>query len=131
MLSILELEQIAAARLLDGKVLHSAQRYDGAFYIADYAIELTLKARICKTLQWQGFPDTNKEFERFSSFKVHDLAVLLKLSGKESTVKSRHMAAWSIVAGWKPQARYVRIGSVGEHQAASLLKAVEILVREL
>lgn len=131
MLSILELEQIAAARLLDGKTLHGAQRYDGAFYISGYAIELTLKARICKTLQWNGFPDTNKEFERFSSFRVHDLAVLLKLTGRESIVMTHHVAEWSIVASWKPQARYVRIGSVGEHQANSMLKAVEILVREL
>jgi len=130
-LSILELEQIAAARLRDGKVLHCAQRYDGAFYISGYAIELTLKARICKTLQWDGFPDTNKEFERFSSFRVHDLAVLLKLTGRESIIMTRHVSAWSVVASWKPQARYVRIGAVGEHQATSMLEAVEILVREL
>jgi hypothetical protein len=114
-----------------GKSLHGAQRYDGAFYISGYAVELTLKARICKTLEWQGFPDTNKEFERFSSFRVHDLTVLLKLTGRESVVMTHHVAEWSIVAAWKPQARYVRIGSVGEHQATSMLEAVQILVREL
>ena len=75
-----------------------AQRYDGAFYISGYAVELTLKARICKTLQWNGFPDSNKEFERFSSFRVHDLAVLLKLTGRERMVMTQHAAEWSIVA---------------------------------
>lgn len=131
MLSILDLEEISAARLLDGKILYGARRFDGAFYISGYAIELALKARICKTLQWNGFPDTNKEFERFSSFRVHDLAVLLKLTGQESTVMTNRLAEWSIVAGWRPQARYVRIGSVGERQANRMLEAIEILMREL
>jgi hypothetical protein len=130
-LSIRDLEEISAARLLDGKVLYGARRFDGAFYISGYAIELALKARICKTLQWNGFPDTNKEFERFSSFRVHDLAVLLKLTGLESIVMTQHVAEWSIVAAWKPQARYAQIGTVGERQANRMLEAIEILVREL
>jgi hypothetical protein len=130
-LSIKDLEEIAATRLLDGKVLHGAQRHDGAFYIAGYAIELKLKARICKTLQWQGFPETNKEFERFSSFRVHDLAVLLKLSGRERMVMTHYVAEWSAVVAWKPQARYAHVTSVCENQASNMLETVEILVRTL
>lgn len=131
MLSIKDLEEIAETRLLDGKVLHAARRHNGAFYIAGYAIELTLKARICKTLQWKGFAETNKEFEHFTSFRVHDLAVLLKLSGREPMFLTHYLAEWLVVRTWKPQARYALVASVRENQANEMLAAAEILVRTL
>lgn len=62
MTTITELRTLATARLTDSQVLFAGQRYDAAAYLCGYAIELALKARICKTLGWPNFPDTNKEF---------------------------------------------------------------------
>ena len=79
-----EVRRIAVARLLDAKVLLKAKRYDGAVYLCGYAVELVLKARICKTLKWKGYPETKGEFDRLASFKVHDLDVLLRLTPRRS-----------------------------------------------
>ncbi len=62
MLTRPELRQIARARLADAAALHDKRRYDGAIYICGYAVEVALKARICQTLSWNGFPETRSEF---------------------------------------------------------------------
>jgi len=82
------LRQAARARIKDAEVLLTAKRYDGAAYICGYALELGLKARICRTLKWSGYPSTNKEFANYRSFKTHDLDVLLHLSGIEEKIKT-------------------------------------------
>ena len=69
MLKRLDLKKIARGRLKDAEVLLNSSRYDGAVYICGYAIELSLKARICKVLHWAEYPSTRKEFESFQSFK--------------------------------------------------------------
>jgi hypothetical protein len=50
MISLAELEDIAATRLHDAKVLLEATRFDGATYLCGYAVERSLNARICRTL---------------------------------------------------------------------------------
>jgi HEPN domain-containing protein len=66
MATITELRTLARARLKDAQTLFVAKRYDAATYLCGYAVELALKARICKTLKWTGFPETNKEFLRLT-----------------------------------------------------------------
>jgi hypothetical protein len=68
-----DLKRIASARLADAEALFLANRLDGAAYLCGYVIEITLKLRICKTMQWLGFPESRKEFEGLLSFKTHDL----------------------------------------------------------
>lgn len=110
MISIVDLRAIADARLKDAYVLYENERTDGAGYICGYAIELALKARICSTLNWLGFPETRAEFEPFRSFKTHKLDVLLALSGQEQRVKTDHFKEWSSVANWDPEVRYRTLG---------------------
>ena len=57
-----ELRILARARLKEAQILFEAKRYDAATYLCGYAIELALKARICQTLGYTHFPQTNKEF---------------------------------------------------------------------
>jgi HEPN domain-containing protein len=66
MATITELRTLARARLKDAQILFLAKRYDAATYLGGYAVELALKARICKTLGWTNFPETNKEFLRLT-----------------------------------------------------------------
>ncbi len=88
MISIQELKRIASARLKDAEILYQGKRYDGAVYLCGYAVELTLKAKICKILKWSGFPSTNSEFQGLQSFKTHRLDLLLSLSGQEGKIKA-------------------------------------------
>jgi hypothetical protein len=111
MLTQTELRRIARARLKDSEVLFRAKRYDGAVYLCGYAVETALKARICQTLRWDGYPSTRSEFQNYQSFRTHDLNVLLKLSGIESEIRTRFLIEWSAVAVWDPEMRYKPIGS--------------------
>jgi len=63
-------------------------RLEGSAYLSGYVVELALKARICRTLKWRGFPEKRNEFEGLQTFKTHDLDVLLSLSGRESWPRS-------------------------------------------
>lgn len=131
MLATQEVRRIASARLRDAEVLHAAKRYDGAVYLCGYAVELALKARICKTLKWPGYPESNKEFEPLKSFKVHDLDVLLRFTGRESVVKASYFVEWSAVAAWNPEARYKPIGSANAGDAKLMLESAAVLLKKL
>jgi HEPN domain-containing protein len=131
MLLIAELDQLAQARLQDSKVLLVAGRYDGATYLCGYAVEIALKARICRTLDWRGFPASRKEFEGYASFRTHSLDVLLRLSGQENRVKQQHFLDWNVVAVWDPESRYHIIGSVPDSDAGSMITAADALLKVL
>lgn len=122
-----EIEKIVQARITDAEVLLEASRFDGSVYLCGYAIELGLKARICRTLQWDEYPTGGK----YSTFKTHDLDVLLHLTGLEDKVKLKHMAEWSIVAEWNPEARYKPIGNVQESDARNMLDSTKELIKQL
>ena len=128
MLSATDLRAIAAARLDDAQILLANGRYDGAGYICGYAIELSLKARICDTLNWGGYPMTRKEFENLQTFKTHNLDVLLLLSGREHAIKQTHFADWSIVGAWNPEARYTAVGSASQADAHAFVQSTAILL---
>jgi hypothetical protein len=88
MIPRLALRRLAHARLADSRALYLAGRYDAALYLCGYAVELALKARICRTLRWQGYPESRTEFANYGSFRIHDLQVLLELSGRKEQIKS-------------------------------------------
>jgi hypothetical protein len=74
-------------RLDDAKALLAANRFDGATYLCGYAVEMALKARTCRVLNWPEFPSTGGEFQAYRSFQTHELGVLLHLSGQESRIR--------------------------------------------
>ena len=108
-----------------------AKRYDGASYLCGYAVEVGLKAKICETLKWKGFPSTNKEFANYQSFKTHSLDVLLTLSGVEEKVKKRYLVEWSVVAEWDPEARYKPTGKVSEADSKLMIDSTKALMAAL
>ena len=112
-------------------MLLKAKRFDGAFYLCGYAVELALKARMCRTLGWQGFPENARDFKEFRLLKTHDLEVLLRFSGVEGRVKAKHFAEWSVVLDWNPEKRYQVIGLLRPQQAADMLTCVQRLLEVL
>lgn len=116
-----DIEALAYAKLEDAECLLENNRFDSAYYLAGYAIELLLKARICKTL---GIPDffdfdniARKRLKNESvitkSYKVHDYEQLLILSGIYAEYKNEIVnnetfrLNWSIVSEWTENSRYL------------------------
>lgn len=130
MITISELQKISINRLEDAKALYNSNRYDGSFYICGYAVELGLKRKICMTLGWSGYPNTEKEFSKLKSFKTHDLDMLLHLSGIENLIKKELFSEWSIIISWEPEIRYSAQEQTGR-SAKLLLEAAETLLKKL
>ena len=128
MISVAELDNIARARLEDAKTLLKARRFDGATYICGYAVEVALKARICRTLNWPEFPGTSGEFQAYRSFQTHELDVLLRLSGQEARIKQNYFALWNTVAIWNAESRYNIIGTAQEGDAVAMIQAADALL---
>lgn len=123
-----ELKRVAKARLADAELLLKANHFDGASYLSGYAIEIGLKLRICKTLRWKGFPETNSEFQGFGSFKTHDFDILLRLSGIENKVKTLYLAEWSDLKPWKPELRYAITGTASASSALKMVNAAKTIL---
>jgi HEPN domain len=83
-----EIKQLAEERLIDAQTLLNNGRYEGAFYLAGYAVELVLKAKVCIHLDIDDlFSDnptshTKNSLGKFrESLKTHDYFVLLRICG--------------------------------------------------
>jgi hypothetical protein len=131
MISTKDLKTIARARLRDAQALLLAKRFDGAFYLCGYAVELALKARICRTLKWAGFPDSGSEFKSKQSVRTHDLEVLLMFSGIEPRIRAKHSDEWAVVVGWNPEIRYGAVGSSPPRGAANMIACTQRLLEVL
>jgi hypothetical protein len=88
-----------------------------------------LKARTCKTLNWTDFPESNREFENYRSFRTHNLDILLSLSGLESKIKINYFLDWNVVNQWNPEMRYGPIGSVTNLQAKEMIESIKNLMK--
>src|SRR5260370_34116417 len=71
-----QLQELARLRLREAEALYNARLYDGSVYLAGYAVELALKARICRVLVLKEYP-----LELGQAFKVHNLEQLKVLAG--------------------------------------------------
>jgi HEPN domain-containing protein len=131
MIPVDELDRIAQARLDDAKALLAAGRHDGATYLCGYAVEVALKARICRILNWPEFPSTSGEFQAYRSFQTHELDVLLRLSGQEARVKGQHFKDWNTVAVWKTESRYNVVGTAQKNDAEAMINAAERVLKVL
>ena len=131
MITRTELRNLAKARLKESKILFDTKQYDTATYLCGYAVELALKARICRTLKWSEFPPNGKEFKGFHAFKTHDLDILLTLSGISEKITNHYSTEWSIVSRWNPENRYKKIGSETKQTAFNMINAVNELLKVL
>ena len=122
---------MAQARLEDAEVLLQAGRFDSAVYLCGYAIELALKARICLNLNWKEYPFSKAEFQKYQSFRTHELEILLHISGAEAIVKNKYFKEWSDVSTWDPEMRYMPVGSTSQQYAQDMISATKTFLREL
>jgi hypothetical protein len=71
-----DLQRLAELRLSDAQALFDAHAFEGAYYLAGYAIECALKACIAKRTREFDFPD-KREVERSYT---HDLERLMEVA---------------------------------------------------
>lgn len=128
MISQKDLRKIVKAHFKDSEILFQYKRYNGSIYLCGYAVEIALKLKITKTLRWPEFPETSKEFSNFTSFKTHNLDVLLQLSGKEKDIKGSYFADWSIIAQWDPEVRYKSVGNAKKSDAQQMISSSKIVL---
>lgn len=125
-LKVENLKKLAEEKLTDAQVLYDAYRYDGAFYICGYAVELGLKMKICTTLGWDEYPSDGK----YKFLKIHDFEVLLHFSGMEKHIKKSFMSEWSIVMKWNPETRYSSEVQTAE-DAKFMIESTKAILRNL
>lgn len=63
MIPIADFEQTAREKLLDAKCLLDGERFDGAIYMAGYALEIAIKVKLCHSKEMPAFPDTYNEWK--------------------------------------------------------------------
>lgn len=79
---------MAWSRFEEARILSDNQKYDGAFYLLGYSIELMLKAKICEHLAVPNLFDESCNIRGMAevrkAVKTHDIATLFILSGLRS-----------------------------------------------
>lgn len=119
-------------------------RVDAAFYLAGYAIEMALKAAICKTLDQPDFykPDRTLKSVRivqdkvFKEFKTHNYSDLLVLSGLSNKLDDAMALdgllerAWQLIGRikWSENDRY-EIGRISLSEALDFVDAVKLVTK--
>jgi len=132
------IKQLAFDRLDESVVLCDNGKFDGAFYLAGYSIELMLKAKVCERLGIDNLFDeqcqTYGVAEVRKALKTHDLAVLLIFSGLHFSfqrAKSEHLHfaemncllfSRSGKSLWSEQTRYLPTGTQNPKDVKTLIK---------
>lgn len=131
-----EIRKLAQQRLNEAKILFDNNMCDGAFYLAGYSVELTLKAKICELIGIPNLYDENdqdnnsihgvREIRKF--LKTHDLFMLLIFSGlknkfDEAKAKDIDLAKANslLFNGWDEKARYKPCGHMKEEDVEKLI----------
>jgi HEPN domain-containing protein len=106
-----DFQQLAEVRIEEAAALLAAQKWDGAFYLAGYAVECALKACIAKQTNQFDFPPQRKDWE---DCYTHDLERLLRRAELELHQKAEAAANvdfrdnWLTVKKWSEASRYIR-----------------------
>jgi len=129
-----KIKELAYERLDEAQILADNEKYDGAFYLAGYSVELMLKAKICENFDIPDLFDEDADINGVkdalkivrNAVKKHDLSVLFIYSGlankfqQAKANQSELMHTYGLLISlvqtkefklWSEQARYLPIGS--------------------
>ncbi len=112
MKNVQEIRDLAAHRVVEAEYLMQSANNDfsaAAFYLAGYAVELTLKARICELFGKEDFFGTMRG-KTSTAFKIHDIEELFFLLGATKIYNEQAnediKSAFSTVISWDETTRY-------------------------
>jgi len=118
-----DLQELSKIRLKEAGALLDMDLWDGAYYLAGYAVECAIKACIAKGTRRYEFPE-RKRVESSHSHNLRDLIRVAKLEDALSEKASRDpefRKNWDVVESWSEQSRYRRNSAESAH---NLLLAV-------
>jgi len=131
-----EIIKLAWQRLDEAEILCNSGKYDGAFYLAGYSVELMLKAKICDKL---GIPNLFDEADAITNqikgigeirktLKTHNLFTLLIFSGlkikfdnDKANNKILAKANSLLFNSWDENARYKPCGHFKDADVQNLI----------
>ena len=119
-----DLHTLADKRIAEAEVLLQNGLYEGAYYLAGYAVECALKAYIAKQIREHDFPDKKLVNDSYT----HDPSRLLGLSGLRGAYDQAANSApdlkfnWTVVKDWSERDRYAV--AVDEQRARNLFEAI-------
>lgn len=105
-----EFRTLAKIRVREARALLKAKLWDGAYYLAGYAVECGLKACVAKRTRRGSFPD--KDFAQ--KCWTHDIKKLVELAGlgtargAAAPPRSQAEQNWQLVQNWDEGQRYER-----------------------
>jgi HEPN domain-containing protein len=118
-----DLQALAETRLQEAQVLFQNRKFDGAYYLAGYAIECAIKACVAKKTQRFDFPDKSLATQAYT----HNLTELLKPAGLAQILEQEFRGdptlevRWGVVKDWNEQSRY---GTHSRKKAKDMIDAV-------
>jgi len=117
-----DFEKLMDLRMKEAKLLLDQKDWDGAYYLAGYAVEFALKIRIISQLMKS---DSFPEKKLAGHFYKHELTLLRKLAGLDDEMDNDAAVSpqWDLVKDWSEQTRY-EIGKT-EKEATDLYDAIE------
>jgi len=119
-----DLQYLADLRIKEAKVLLDNKCYEGAYYLAGYAVECALKACFAKQIQKHEFPDKKMVNDSYT----HNLEKLLEVAGLKNEFQgeiqknSMLFDNWLIIQDWSEQARY--LSAISEQKAQNIIAAI-------
>ncbi|MBI4580558.1 MAG: HEPN domain-containing protein [Planctomycetes bacterium] len=102
-----DLQELARIRLNEAKLLLDGSAYDGAYYLAGYAVECAIKSCLARKTRQYDFPDRETVVKSYT----HNLEQLLDLAGLRQRLADAPPGLkrnWNIVQDWNEAARYER-----------------------
>lgn len=107
-----QFKKLAIERLDEAEWLLAKGLIAGAYYLGGYAIELALKAVVCKKLDIEMFDKEIVPGHVAKAFMIHNLVDLVILAGLNNDLKKAcaeddsFLDSWSWASNWSEQRRY-------------------------
>jgi HEPN domain-containing protein len=106
-----DFQSLTRVRLVEAKHLLDAGLYDGAYYLAGYAVECALKACIAGQTQIHDFPPKPAEVRGMYTHNLRELVISAGLrEDLEDAINGCKVFEryWYTVRDWSEETRYVR-----------------------
>ncbi len=120
-----DFQKLAELRIKEAQILLENNCFEGAYYLAGYAVECALKACIARKTQQFDFPPKRAVVD---DMYKHDLLKLINVSGLKSDFEkhekeSNEFAAnWGTIKDWSEEIRYNT--TVEQKRAIDVLAAI-------
>ncbi len=128
---------MAISRLKDAEILVKNKRYDGAYYLAGYVVEYSLKAVIAKLIPLKvfGFPSVKEDFNILSNLREHNfeklLEIIMPIKTDQTNFKDKFKKEWGVILEWSPEIRYSKVNKITLQETELIIETCKTLYNEI